>query len=65
MAIRVERRDKEPIEKLIRRFNKRCEKEDLIKDIRKHEYFESNSIVRRREKRRLEKRIAKERKESD
>ena len=60
MGIRVERRGNEPIEKMLRRFKKRCEKEDLVKDIKKNEYYESKGTRRRREKRKLMKRLEKE-----
>lgn len=58
--INVKRRDKEPIDKLLRRFKKRCEREGLIKDIRKTEYYEKPSVKKRRETQRLKKRIEKE-----
>lgn len=59
--IRVEVRSGEPLEKTLRRFKKRCEKEGLTKDIKKNMYFEKPSERRRRESRKLEKRIASER----
>lgn len=65
MAIRVERRGNEPIEKMLRRFKKRCEKEGLIKDLKKNEYYESPSERRRRDKRRLLKRLEKERQQNN
>lgn len=58
--IRVESRGGEPLEKTIRRFKKRCEKEGLTKDIRKCMYFEKPSEQRRRELRKLAKRLAQE-----
>jgi len=61
--IRVDRKPNEPIDKLLRRFKKRCEKEDLIKDMKKIEYYESDSVRRRRAKRKLEKRLEKEKTE--
>jgi small subunit ribosomal protein S21 len=59
--IRVEARNGEPLEKTIRRFKKRCEKEGLTKDIKKNMYYDKPSEVRRRESRKLEKRILQER----
>lgn len=47
--IRVVRRVNEPLEKTMRRFFKRCEKENLNKEMRKIEYYEPPSVVRRRE----------------
>lgn len=61
--IRITRRDNENIDKMIRRFKKRCEKEGLIKDMKRVEYYESPSEKRRRERRKLEKRLEKERNE--
>ncbi|MCK6491415.1 MAG: 30S ribosomal protein S21 [Planctomycetes bacterium] len=63
--IRVESRNGEPLEKTLRRFKKRCEKEGLTKDIKKNLYYEKPSETRRRESRRLEKRIAAERAEKN
>jgi small subunit ribosomal protein S21 len=53
--IRVKTRSNEPIEKTLRRFKKRCEKEGLTKDIKKSAYFEKPSEKRRRWQRKLEK----------
>jgi len=58
--IRVDRKPNEPFEKLLRRFKKRCEKEDLVKDMKKQEYYESKGVRRRRAKRKTEKRFEKE-----
>jgi small subunit ribosomal protein S21 len=62
--IRVERRHDEPLEKTLRRFKKRCEKEGLTKDIKKSLAFEKPSERRRREARKLQKRLAQERLEA-
>lgn len=56
--IRVESRNGEPLEKTLRRFKKRCEKEGLTKDIKKSMYYEKPSEQRRRELRKLQKRLA-------
>ena len=45
-------------------FKKRCEKEGLTKDIKKSLYYDKPSECRRRELRKLEKRIAQERLEA-
>ena len=47
--IRVPIRDGEDVGKALRRFKKLCEKEGLIKDIRRHEAHEKPSIRRRRD----------------
>lgn len=57
--IRITRRNNEPVEKFLRRFKKRCEREGLIKDIRKNEYYEKPSERRRRDAQRLKKKIEK------
>jgi small subunit ribosomal protein S21 len=62
--IRVEARNGEPLEKTLRRFKKRCEKEGLTKDIKKNLYYDKPSERRRREARKLEKRIIQERAEA-
>jgi small subunit ribosomal protein S21 len=62
--IRVEARTGEPMEKTLRRFKKRCEKEGLTKDIKKNLYYDKPSEKRRRESRKLEKRIAGEKLEA-
>jgi small subunit ribosomal protein S21 len=58
--IRVEARSGEPLEKTLRRFKKRCEKEGLTKDIKKNLYYDKPSERRRRESRKLEKRLLQE-----
>jgi small subunit ribosomal protein S21 len=58
--IRVEVRSGEPLEKTLRRFKKRCEKEGLTKDIKKNLYYDKPSERRRRESRKLEKRLLQE-----
>lgn len=46
--IRVESRSGEPLEKLLRRFKKQCEKEGLTRDIKKSATYEKPSERRRR-----------------
>jgi small subunit ribosomal protein S21 len=62
--IRVEARSGEPLEKTLRRFKKRCEKEGLTKDIKKNMYYDKPSEVKRRESRKLEKRLLQEKLEA-
>ncbi len=63
--IRIEARAGEPMEKTIRRFKKRCEKEGLTKDIKKNLHYEKPSEVKRREYRKLEKRREQEKLEAE
>jgi small subunit ribosomal protein S21 len=46
--IKVQARGEEPIEFLLKRFKKVCEKEGLTKDIKRNSYYEKPSEVRRR-----------------
>jgi small subunit ribosomal protein S21 len=46
--IKVQSRGDEPIEFLLKRFKKICEKEGLTKDIKRSSYYEKPSEVRRR-----------------
>jgi len=48
MAIRIKSRSGESVEQMMRRFKKLCEKEGLVKDIRRKEYYEKPSERRRR-----------------
>jgi len=57
--IRIERRGNESYDKMIRRFNKRCEKEELLKDIKKNQFYEKKSEARRREVLRILKQVEK------
>lgn len=49
MAIRVKSRSGESTEGMLRRFKKLCEKEGLIKDIKRKEYYEKPSERVRRD----------------
>lgn len=55
--IKVTRRDNESGEKLFRRFKKKCEREGLVKDMKKQEYFESKSERKRRERKKMLKKL--------
>lgn len=48
MAIRIRARSGEPVEQMMRRFKKLCEKEGLNKDIKRKQYYEKPSERRRR-----------------
>ena len=52
MSIRVKSRGGESVEGLMRRFKKLCEREGIIKDIRRKEFYEKPSERRRRDARR-------------
>jgi small subunit ribosomal protein S21 len=60
MAIRVKSRGGESTEQMLRRFKKLCEKEGLIKDIKRKEYYEKPSERRRRDTRKSAARRARE-----
>ncbi len=49
--IKVKSRGSESTEQLIRRFKKMCEKEGLIREMKKHAFYEKPSIHSRRKKR--------------
>ena len=57
IRVKVERNDN--IDVLLRKFRKLCEKEGLIKDIKRAQFYEKPSDRRRREKRRSLKKIQK------
>ncbi|MBT9130654.1 MAG: 30S ribosomal protein S21 A [candidate division WS2 bacterium] len=44
----VVRKDNESLDNLVRRFRKQCEKEGIFRDMKKHEYFEPPSVLRRK-----------------
>ena len=50
--IKVKAREREPVGVMIRRFKKLCEKEGLIKDIRRRSAYEKPSERRNRQRRR-------------
>jgi small subunit ribosomal protein S21 len=58
--IKVDSRPGEPIDRLIKRFKKQCEKEGLTKDIKKNSFYEKPSERRRREERNTVKKFLKE-----
>jgi small subunit ribosomal protein S21 len=49
--IKVRARRNEPLEQLLKRFKKACEKEGLIREMRRTAYYEKPSDARRRENR--------------
>ena len=58
--IRIESRGNESIEKTLRRFKKQCEKEGLVKDIKKNAFYEKPSERKRRKIRSATKKRLKE-----
>jgi len=46
--------DDEPLEKAIRRFKRMVEKEGIIREFKKREYFEKPSTIRNRKKKAME-----------
>lgn len=56
--IKVKARGNESAEQLLRRFKKICEKEGLIRQMKRHNFYEKPSIVNRRKKRQAAKRRA-------
>lgn len=61
MAIRIKSRSGETTEQMLRRFKKLCEKEGLVKDIKRKEFYEKPS---ERNRRTVRKAIAKRIRES-
>jgi len=43
-------RDGEPIDSVLRRFKKKCENEGIVAEMRKREFYEKPSAIKRREK---------------
>jgi len=57
--IKVNASGNEPLDKILKRFKKKCEKEGLIKDIKRSSYYEKPSERRRRKLRKMIKRAQK------
>ena len=60
MVIRIKSRGNESIDQMLRRFKKLCEKEGLVKDIKRTSYYEKPSERRRRKERKALKRAQQE-----
>jgi small subunit ribosomal protein S21 len=54
--IKVKSRGNETVDQMLRRFKKLCEKEGLIKDMKRVSYYEKPSEKRRRRMRKSQKR---------
>ncbi len=48
--IRITPKYGEPIAVTLRRFKKICEREGIIKEVKKHSYFETKNQIRRRKR---------------
>jgi len=57
--IKVKAGGNEPLEKILKRFKKKCEKEGLIKDVKRSSFYEKPSERRRRKVRKMIKRAQK------
>jgi len=57
--IKVKAGGSEPLDKILKRFKKKCEKEGLIKDIKRSSFYEKPSERRRRKVRKMIKRAQK------
>jgi len=55
VTIKVSLRSNEKIDKALRRFKRKCEKEDLFKDVYRVSYFEKPVDKRRRDQRKIQK----------
>lgn len=55
--IRVKLRTNESVEQLLKRFKKVCEKEGLVRDIKRNSYYEKPSDRRRRKIRKMKKKV--------
>ncbi|HKZ34696.1 MAG TPA: 30S ribosomal protein S21 [Patescibacteria group bacterium] len=51
----------ESVEQLIRRFNKKVQGEGILTDLRKHEFYEKPSSIRKQQKYALERKLTKKR----
>ncbi len=60
MVIRIKSRGNESIDQMLRRFKKLCEKEGLIKDVKRTSYYEKPSEKARRKDRKSLKRAQQE-----
>lgn len=58
VMIKVKAKGNESVEQMVRRFKKMCEKEGLVKDIKRNSYYEKPSERRRRRARKSMKRVS-------
>lgn len=61
MPSEVQTKRGEPIDKALRRLKKKLDREGVLRELRNRRHYEKPSEIKRREDKRLAKRIAKER----
>lgn len=52
-------RDKEPIESALRKFKKQCDKEGILSDVRKREFYDKPSVKKKKKSIAARKKVAK------
>ncbi len=55
--IKVKTRGNEPLDKMLRRFKKKCENEGLVREIKRAAVYEKPSEIRRRKSRKRDRRV--------
>ncbi len=60
MPSEVQTKRGEPIDKALRRLKKKLDREGVLRELRNRRHYEKPSEIKRREEKRLAKRIAKE-----
>ena len=63
--VEVHLRNREPVERMIKRFLNKVKKEKIVEELRNREFYEPPSVVRARNKARRRKILAKLRRERD
>lgn len=63
--VEVHLRNREPVERMIKRFLNKVKKEKIVEELRNREYYEPPSVIRARTKARRKKVLAKLRRERD
>ena len=63
--VEVHLRNREPVERMIKRFLNKVKKEKIVEELRNRQYYEPPSVVRARNKARRKKVLAKLRRERD
>ncbi len=55
----VKARDGEPMERLVRRFQKACEKSGVLSEVRRRQFYEKPSEINKREESQTQRKIRK------
>jgi ribosomal protein S21 len=63
--VEVHLRNREPVERMIKRFLNKVKKEKIVEELRNREFYEPPSVIRARNKARRRKVLAKLRRERD